>query len=111
MARPPETPYARNATAAMSAALDAPRPYPADPRTFGLVKAAYSVRETLDLLSIGRSSLYAAVKRGELKRVKLGKRTLFCAVDIATFLRRLRGTGEGDAEAPRGSDAVALRRE
>ena len=29
-----------------------------DPRTFGLVKAAYAVNETLDVLSIGRTSLY-----------------------------------------------------
>ena len=34
-----------------------------DPRAFGLLKAAYAVEETLDLLSIGRTSLYAAVKR------------------------------------------------
>ena len=33
---------------------------PIDPRTFGLTKIAYAVNETLDLLSIGRTSLYAA---------------------------------------------------
>jgi excisionase family DNA binding protein len=60
-----------------------------DPRAFGLVKAAYSVNETLDLLSIGRTSLYAAVKRGELQPVKFGKKTLFYAVDLAAFLTRL----------------------
>ena len=27
-----------------------------DPRVFGLVKAAYSVRDTIDLLSIGRTT-------------------------------------------------------
>jgi excisionase family DNA binding protein len=48
-------------------------------------KAAYSVRETVELLSIGRTSLYAAVRRGELKQIKLGKRTLFCAIDLAAF--------------------------
>ena len=41
-----------------------------DPRALGLVKAAYSVRETCELLSMGRSSLYAALKRGELRRVR-----------------------------------------
>ena len=61
-----------------------------DPRTFGLVKAAYSVRETLDLLSIGHTSLYAAVKRGELKPVKFRRKTLFLAPDLAAFLARLR---------------------
>lgn len=61
-----------------------------DPRTFGLVKAAYAVNETLDVLSIGRTSLYAVVKRGELKPVKFGKKTLFLAVDLATLLTRLK---------------------
>ena len=59
-----------------------------DPRALGLVKAAYSVRETCELLSIGRSSLYAAVKRGELRRVKVGKKTLLCATDLVAFLTR-----------------------
>jgi Helix-turn-helix domain len=63
---------------------------PTDPRALGFVKAAYGVNETLDLLSIGRTSLYAAVKRGELTPVKFGKKTLFYAVDIAAFLTKLR---------------------
>jgi len=63
---------------------------PIDPRAFGLVKAAYTVNETLDLLSIGRTSLYAAVKDGQLTPVKFGKKTLFFACDLAAFLDRLR---------------------
>ena len=43
------------------------------PRGFGLIKAAYSVKETLDLLSIGRTTFYALVDRGDLKISKLGK--------------------------------------
>jgi hypothetical protein len=46
-----------------------------DPRAFGLLKVAYGVAETLELLSIGRTSLYTAVKRGELTPVKFGKKT------------------------------------
>jgi len=65
-----------------------------DPRAYGLVKAAYSVNETLDLLSIGRTSLYEAVKRGELKPVKFGKKTLFYAADLAAFLVTLRRSDE-----------------
>jgi len=60
-----------------------------DPRTFGLTKAAYSVNETLDLLSIGRTSLYKLVSGGELKPAKLGKKTLFCARDLAALLTKL----------------------
>ena len=70
---------------------------PIDPRAFGLAKAAYGVGETLDLLSIGRTSLYAAVKRGDLKRVKFGKKTLFYAADLASFLTKLGRLSEADA--------------
>jgi hypothetical protein len=68
------------------------------PRAFGLAKAAYAVGETLDLLSIGRTSLYAAVKRGDLKCVKFGKKTLFYAADLASFLTRLRRMNEAKAD-------------
>jgi hypothetical protein len=63
---------------------------PTDPRALGFVKAAYGVKETLDLLSVGRTALYAAVKRGELTPVKFGKKTLFYAVDLAAFLMSLK---------------------
>jgi excisionase family DNA binding protein len=62
-----------------------------EPRAFGLVKAAYSVNETLELLSIGRTSLYEAVKRGDLKLVKFGTKTLVFATDLAAFLAQLKG--------------------
>ena len=70
---------------------------PIDPRAFGLAKVAYAVGETLNLLSIGRTSLYAAVKRGDLKRVKFGKKTLFYAADLASFLTKLGRLSEADA--------------
>jgi excisionase family DNA binding protein len=68
-----------------------------DPRAFGLMKAAYSVREAVQLLSVGRTSLYAAVRRGELRSIKLGRRTLFCAPDLAAFLTRLRASADQSA--------------
>jgi hypothetical protein len=49
------------------------------------------------MLSIGRTSLYAAVKRGDLKRVKFGDKTLFYAVDLASFLTKLGRLSEADA--------------
>ena len=61
-----------------------------DPRAFGLTKAAYSVQETLNLLSVGRTSLYAAVKQGHLQPVKFGRKTLFYATDLVAFLRMLK---------------------
>jgi excisionase family DNA binding protein len=69
---------------------------PIDPSVLGFTKVAYTVGETLELLSIGRTALYAAVKRGDLKRVKFGKKTLFCAADLAAFMARLRHLSESD---------------
>jgi excisionase family DNA binding protein len=106
MAHPNKSRHQQNVTIVASFDGDTPDDAPAsvhqiDPREFGLVKAAYAVGETLDLLSIGRSSLYAAVKRGELRRVKFGKRTLFYATDLAMFLTRLRRLSEVNADAQR----------
>ena len=63
-----------------------------DPRSFGLFKAAYSVRETLDLLSIGRTKFYELVDRGDLKINKLGTKSLIYVTDIMALLVRLRDT-------------------
>jgi excisionase family DNA binding protein len=64
------------------------------PHEYGLKKAAYSVTETLSLLSIGRTSLYALVKTGSLKPVKFGRKTLFYAADLAAFLASLRDSSD-----------------
>jgi hypothetical protein len=60
-----------------------------NPRAFGLTKAAYSVNETLEILSLGRTSLYRAVKSGDLTPAKFGKKTLFLAPNLASFLSKL----------------------
>jgi hypothetical protein len=64
---------------------------PIDPRQFGLSKAAYSVRETLDLLSIGRTKFYELVDQRDLKIHKLGTKSLVYVIDIVALLTRLRG--------------------
>lgn len=66
--------------------------HPLDPRAFGLLKAAYSVNETLEQLSIGRTTFYDLVDRGDLKITKLGRKTLIYAVDLAALLRKLQAT-------------------
>lgn len=63
---------------------------PIDSRAFGFTKVAYSASEALDQLSIGRTSLHYLVKRGELRPARLCKKTLFLAVDLATFLSKRR---------------------
>src|SRR6516225_10029549 len=59
-----------------------------NPHDFGLVKAAYSVKETASILSVGRTTLYGLVTRGALSPVKLGKKTLFVASDLSNFLAK-----------------------
>jgi hypothetical protein len=62
-----------------------------DPRTFGLVKAGYSINETIDLMPLGRTSIYEAIKDGRLPIRKAGKRTIILALDLAVFLAGLPG--------------------
>lgn len=62
------------------------------PQHYGLSQAAYDVRQTAALLSLGRTSLYNLVKSGNLKATKVGRKTLFLAIDIAACLGHL---GEG----------------
>jgi excisionase family DNA binding protein len=77
---------ARILSEAVTPALDRPP----NPRAFGLVKAAYSVNQTLDLLSIGRTTFYELVDRGDIKVTKLGRKTLVYAIDLAALLNKLR---------------------
>jgi len=66
------------------------------PHEYGLLKAAYSVNETLALLSLGRTTLYQLVKDGDLVPTKIGKKTLFAAPDIASLLNKRRQQADID---------------
>jgi excisionase family DNA binding protein len=59
------------------------------PAAFGLTKACYSVNETLNLLSISRTTFYALVKSGNIPIAKVGAKTLVYARDIAKLLHNL----------------------
>lgn len=52
---------------------------------------AYSVAEACETARIGRTSLYEAIRAGELRAVKHSKRTLILAVDLRRWLESLPG--------------------
>ena len=53
-------------------------------------KAAYGVAELLDLLPLGRSSVYEGIRAGEIPSVRIGRRVLIPAWWIK---RQLNGDG------------------
>ena len=61
--------------------------------SFGLRRAAYSVNETLELLSLSRATVYGLVRDGRLKAHKIGGKTVFLAPDITRFLLELQRWG------------------
>ena len=52
-------------------------------------KFAFSIAEVLDVAPIGRTAIYDAIKRGKLRAVKNGRRTLILDQDLRAFLASL----------------------
>jgi excisionase family DNA binding protein len=48
-----------------------------------------SIAQACELSGIGRTSVYAAIKRGDLVARKCGRRTVIIANDLATWLSSL----------------------
>ena len=59
------------------------------PQSLNLTKPVYSAAEAQTLLCVGRTKFYELVGSRKLKATKCGRRTLFLASDIATFLSHL----------------------
>lgn len=53
-----------------------------------------NVEEAADYLRISRATLYNLMKKGELKPVKIGKRTLFDTDDLKKFFEGHKITSE-----------------
>jgi excisionase family DNA binding protein len=51
------------------------------------MKLAYSIQEACDLLSIGRTTLYALIGRGDLTVLKVGRRTLIPTKSLDAFIQ------------------------
>jgi excisionase family DNA binding protein len=52
---------------------------------------AYSVLEACEAARIGRTNLYVAIRSGQLRAVKHGKRTLILVDDLRAWLESLPG--------------------
>lgn len=60
-----------------------------------LTKLAYSVKQTCEVSSLGRTSIYALIAEGKLKVVRIGGRTLILAESLHDLLA---GRVSGKAE-------------
>ncbi|MGJ8558940.1 MAG: helix-turn-helix domain-containing protein [Litorimonas sp.] len=52
-------------------------------------KLAVTVKEAGQILSLGRSSIYRLIGRGDLKPRKIGKRTVILVSDLEAFVSSL----------------------
>lgn len=50
---------------------------------------AYSIPSAVQLTELSRSEIYAAMKRGDLKAKKHGRRTVILASDLESYLANL----------------------
>ena len=62
-----------------------------------LTKAAYSIAEFCELVSLGRSRVFEEIRDKRLRIVKVGRRTLIPAVEVTAWLELL-ASGPGEAQ-------------
>jgi len=54
-----------------------------------MTRIAYTVDEVVELLGVGRTTLYEAIKAGDLQTKKLGRRTLILAEELDRWVDSL----------------------
>ncbi len=54
-------------------------------------KLAFRIDEAVNACGIGRSKLYEAISRGDLKIIKVGQRTLVLRAELERFLLSFAG--------------------
>jgi excisionase family DNA binding protein len=52
---------------------------------------AFSVDDSCRATGVGRTTLYAAIKNGELRATKVGRRTVILRADLESWLNSCRG--------------------
>lgn len=50
---------------------------------------AYSISQVLEMVPVGRTTLYHEISQGRLKAKKIGRRTLILAEDLERFIENL----------------------
>lgn len=53
------------------------------------LKAVYSIAELGQILGLGKTTIYIEIGAGRIKTLKVGRRTLVPATEVAAFLERL----------------------
>lgn len=53
------------------------------------MKAAYTLREVLKELGIGRSKLYSEIAHGRIRAKKLGSRTIILGIELQRYIDEL----------------------
>lgn len=53
------------------------------------MKAAYTVKETLQQIGIGKSKLYRELADGRISARKVGRKTIFLAEEVQRYLASL----------------------
>ncbi|MFL9840517.1 helix-turn-helix domain-containing protein [Sphingomonas sp. ST-64] len=48
----------------------------------------YRIDEVAEMTGLGRTTIFALLKQGDLRRVKIGARTLILASDVDALLQR-----------------------
>ena len=65
-------------------------------------RVAFSISEVCGISSVGRTTIYSAIKRGDLKTAKVGRRTIITVEALQLWLENL-PTSHGTTQAQHGT--------